>query len=101
MQGSHILANWIAALGAYIANALVTYYTGNLTPEDLDTIESNLSSNHTGILMATIYLTYATSAMVFLHPYVKKLLNFCSDDCRIVTKVQAGSISICIIHFIL
>ena len=70
------------AFAAYIANALVTYYAGKLTAEDWDAIESYLSSNHYSLVMATIYLTYITNALVFIQPYVKKFVDWRGDDCR-------------------
>ena len=69
------------AFGAYISNALVTYFAGKLTPEDWNSIRSDLLSNHYSLLMTTIYLTYITNALVFIHPYIKKFANWCDDDC--------------------
>ena len=91
MQGIHTVLNVIAASGAYITNVLVTYYADNFTTDDWDTIRSHLLPDHNSILKATIYLTYVTSAMVFIQVYVKKLANYCiaeaHDDCGCICKV--------------
>ena len=80
----------IAAFGAYIANALVTYYAGTLTSDDWDSVETYLSQNHYSNLMATIYLTYVVNALVFIHPYIAKCVYLveprdykCHQDCEV------------------
>ena len=81
----------VATFGAYIANALVTYYYGNLTEDDWNTIKNHLSSEH--YLKYTIYLTYTTNALVFINPHVKNFINYLGSapndaECRGWCKVR-------------
>ena len=95
MQRIHTFLNVMAAFGAYIYNALVTYYFGNLTDDDWNALKKHLSSEHR--LKYTIYLTYTTNALVFINPHVKNFINFCGSDnaeCRGWCKVRVSSLYI-------
>ena len=91
-QVIHTIFNVTAAFGAYIANAFVITYAGNLSDNDWSVIQSHMHLRSTYYsVMVTVVLTYITNALVFIHPYVEKFLYFCTDrNCRLYCKVSCA-----------